>query len=400
MDTTIAVIVLCIIIIGYYLVKQFYEKDASRTERSESNEHKLNSLKRHQISLMVKYNAPNPAKADIVRLSGFPNYPTYVKAQKQGINGYLEYKRYDESGFPNYQMYKEALRLGATSLEQYRVVVQYDAPDYKTAVMIKSGDFPDFTTYKRAQSFGLHTMKQLEFLEKTGLDKNGNYTFTEFIKAVNAHLYQLRKRIIVEKTTLEYRLEEKTSTTEKSLQALRKDIIETYDMVKGFSNPDSAKTKELCQELLNAIEKILQDVIKHKIGDKNDQELLKNIYRVIRKYGKSIDVSILYEELESLESSQESSQLTFKDLYHFLERIERETGSWEFDGRFVTITFKDLGQTPLFSSNTCHVCKREIKTEEELVNCPECIHPFHKAHLAEWVKVKGTCPVCKKHINF
>ena len=43
----------------------------------------------------------------------------------------------------------------------------------------------------------------------------------------------------------------------------------------------------------------------------------------------------------------------------------------------------------------CQICKGEILNEESLQLCPSCQTPFHLVHLAEWVKIRGTCPVCR-----
>lgn len=48
---------------------------------------------------------------------------------------------------------------------------------------------------------------------------------------------------------------------------------------------------------------------------------------------------------------------------------------------------------------TCMICKLDIKDQDDQELCPECENFFHYAHLSEWLKVKGTCPVCKKKIE-
>ncbi|MBD3190093.1 MAG: hypothetical protein GF308_05595 [Candidatus Heimdallarchaeota archaeon] len=46
----------------------------------------------------------------------------------------------------------------------------------------------------------------------------------------------------------------------------------------------------------------------------------------------------------------------------------------------------------------CSVCKLPISYGADWVECPHCTHKAHKEHLQEWVKVKGTCPVCKQKL--
>lgn len=46
----------------------------------------------------------------------------------------------------------------------------------------------------------------------------------------------------------------------------------------------------------------------------------------------------------------------------------------------------------------CSVCKLPISYGADWVECPHCTHKAHKEHLQEWVKVKGTCPICKQKL--
>ncbi|MFX0092085.1 MAG: hypothetical protein ACFFBD_10020, partial [Candidatus Hodarchaeota archaeon] len=52
---------------------------------------------------------------------------------------------------------------------------------------------------------------------------------------------------------------------------------------------------------------------------------------------------------------------------------------------------KDLG--------FCSVCKMKITDSEDHYICPHCSSPAHYSHLAEWLKIRGTCPVCRKKIS-
>ena len=47
----------------------------------------------------------------------------------------------------------------------------------------------------------------------------------------------------------------------------------------------------------------------------------------------------------------------------------------------------------------CEVCKNIIVEGEKVVQTKPCNHIFHKNHILEWIKVKGTCPICKEQIN-
>ena len=48
---------------------------------------------------------------------------------------------------------------------------------------------------------------------------------------------------------------------------------------------------------------------------------------------------------------------------------------------------------------TCAICKSKIKSDQETTSCPGCSTNFHLTHFAEWVRQKGTCPICNERIG-
>ena len=48
---------------------------------------------------------------------------------------------------------------------------------------------------------------------------------------------------------------------------------------------------------------------------------------------------------------------------------------------------------------SCIVCRGIITNRESLVRCPECGSPAHYSHLAEWLKIRGVCPICMKRVK-
>jgi hypothetical protein len=47
----------------------------------------------------------------------------------------------------------------------------------------------------------------------------------------------------------------------------------------------------------------------------------------------------------------------------------------------------------------CAVCKLPISYGSTTAECPKCNALAHKEHLFEWVKVKGSCPVCQRELR-
>ena len=51
------------------------------------------------------------------------------------------------------------------------------------------------------------------------------------------------------------------------------------------------------------------------------------------------------------------------------------------------------------SQTKCSVCGKNIEIFDEVTGCPICEAKAHKEHLTDWVRMKHTCPVCKKSLN-
>ena len=60
---------------------------------------------------------------------------------------------------------------------------------------------------------------------------------------------------------------------------------------------------------------------------------------------------------------------------------------------------KDLIKISTASKTKCSVCGKNIEIFDEVTGCPICEAKAHKDHLTDWVKMKQTCPVCKKSLN-
>jgi len=70
-------------------------------------------------------------------------------------------------------------------------------------------------------------------------------------------------------------------------------------------------------------------------------------------------------------------------------------GSWEQENK----ESKKLDKTTPEAQTTCTICLKKIKPEDETINCPDCNTSFHFGHFAEWVRQKGTCPICKERVH-
>ncbi|MFX0168872.1 MAG: RING finger domain-containing protein [Candidatus Hodarchaeota archaeon] len=68
-------------------------------------------------------------------------------------------------------------------------------------------------------------------------------------------------------------------------------------------------------------------------------------------------------------------------------------------GRFFISSVKEIGQWDWTKTDQCSVCGLRIRDGQQMVFCTSCGNPAHYTHLAEWVKTRGTCPICRNRIN-
>lgn len=51
------------------------------------------------------------------------------------------------------------------------------------------------------------------------------------------------------------------------------------------------------------------------------------------------------------------------------------------------------------SKTKCSVCGKGLEIFDELRSCPLCGSKAHGDHLSEWVKMRHSCPICKKELD-
>lgn len=51
------------------------------------------------------------------------------------------------------------------------------------------------------------------------------------------------------------------------------------------------------------------------------------------------------------------------------------------------------------SNSKCAVCNKDIEIFDEIGSCPLCGAEGHKEHMVDWIRMKHSCPVCKKSLN-
>ncbi|XP_047308970.1 putative RING-H2 finger protein ATL21B [Impatiens glandulifera] len=62
---------------------------------------------------------------------------------------------------------------------------------------------------------------------------------------------------------------------------------------------------------------------------------------------------------------------------------------------FPKIILGESGRLPKPNEGTCPICISEYEPKETLRTIPECNHYFHAKCIDEWLKLNGTCPLCR-----
>jgi hypothetical protein len=60
---------------------------------------------------------------------------------------------------------------------------------------------------------------------------------------------------------------------------------------------------------------------------------------------------------------------------------------------------KNMVRITTESKSKCSVCGKDIEIFDHVSSCPLCNARAHKDHLLDWIKMKHTCPVCKKSLS-
>ncbi|MHA1976128.1 MAG: hypothetical protein ACW98F_01525 [Candidatus Hodarchaeales archaeon] len=216
-----------------------------------------------------------------------------------------------------------------------------------------------------------------------------------------------------------------------------KKAIERYvrDIQKGFSKGDIEQVRRslsITNELLNKLPKDDEGE-----SEKENQQLRETIQEFDRRLKvldsardllrkKNLNQSVaLYEELiesfgeevpgfvfaEAALANEEHNPTYSASLYQqAAELVKSKDAANSFRIRGKNIEMVAAGASPSLSVDStihtderveenCSVCRTIVSDIDTLVRCPECGSPAHYAHLAEWLKIRGICPICKKKIK-
>ncbi|MHA1195670.1 MAG: hypothetical protein ACTSRH_06575 [Promethearchaeota archaeon] len=79
--------------------------------------------------------------------------------------------------------------------------------------------------------------------------------------------------------------------------------------------------------------------------------------------------------------------------------LKQITPTAENTDKVILDTKKETIRIITASKTKCAVCGKNIEIFDEVAGCPLCGAKAHKDHMIDWIRLKHSCPVCKKALN-
>jgi len=129
-------------------------------------------------------------------------------------------------------------------------------------------------------------------------------------------------------------------------------------------------------------------------------------YQDIEVYRQLIPLQTTFSQLDTLNQSatllyselEKSLTLTFNQIQVSSDKnLVQEYSCYSCGAITTSHEFKcvDCGMDAII----CNICKSSVKFGEEMGTCIFCTNTYHYGHFAEWVKIKGACPVCHETLT-
>ncbi|MFX0084795.1 MAG: hypothetical protein ACFFAU_03900 [Candidatus Hodarchaeota archaeon] len=262
-------------------------------------------------------------------------------------------------------------------------------------------------------------MEAAELLRTIGANEEAN---TVLIAAAN----EMRKRGLVNEA------EQYLTTAGRSGVAIQHYLSEVKDHLRQGNIEQMRRTltitKDIFDKTLSKEKEINKDdrnsITKELTRYDHLLKLLDSARDILRKKNTNQAIALYDELLESLEeediptpilaeaalANEETNPHYASDLFYKAAQKSKSPRAKEsFKMRAKRLEIMTSGTTTDVKTNFrasvsdveehCIVCRMKISSTESLVRCPECGSPAHYSHLAEWLKIRGNCPVCKKRVK-
>ena len=205
----------------------------------------------------------------------------------------------------------------------------------------------------------------------------------------------------------------KNSFTKGDIEQVRRSLSITNELLSKLREDKEGESKEENQQLIEKAQeydrrlKVL-DSARDLLRKKNLNQSVALYEELVESFGEEVPGFVF---AEAALANEEHNPTYSASLYQkAAELVKSKEAANSFKIRAKNIKMVAHGATSsLLKDSTrytdekveenCTVCRTIISDIDTLIRCPECGSPAHYAHLAEWLKIRGFCPICKKKIK-
>ncbi|PWI49657.1 hypothetical protein CEE45_00580 [Candidatus Heimdallarchaeota archaeon B3_Heim] len=225
-----------------------------------------------------------------------------------------------------------------------------------------------------------------EYLSTTSHPKKALNRYIRDIQKsfASGDIEQVRRSLSITNGLLSTLTEENEGETENENQKIRERIQEFDRRLKVLDSArDLLRKKNLNQSVA------LYEELVESFGDEVPGFVYAEAALANEEHNPTYSASLYRQAAELVKSKQaaKSFQVRAKNIEAVLS------------GGSTSLSAESVYPTDQRVEENCSVCRTKVTDITRLVRCPECGSPAHYSHLAEWLKIRGFCPICKKKIK-
>jgi tetratricopeptide (TPR) repeat protein len=210
----------------------------------------------------------------------------------------------------------------------------------------------------------------------------------------------------------QYLLEVKKYLKQGNIEKMRRSLAIAKDIIEKLPPEEKHSLKEDFDSLVAKIteyDRLLKilDSARDILRKKNTNQAIALYDELLESLGEEASTPIL---AEAALANEESDPQYASKLFHraaLQAQSPRAAESFRLRAKKLEIITKEelpSVERPVVDFDTeveefCSVCRMRISEPSTLIRCPDCGSPAHYSHLAEWLKIRGHCPICKKKIK-
>ncbi|MFX0184609.1 MAG: hypothetical protein ACFE95_16125 [Candidatus Hodarchaeota archaeon] len=197
-----------------------------------------------------------------------------------------------------------------------------------------------------------------------------------------------------------------------NIEKMRRSLTIVKDIIEKLPSKEKKRVKEEFDSLIKEIaeyERLLKilDSARDILRKKNTYQAIALYDELLESLGTKTPATILAEA--ALANEEDNPHYASKLYYQAAQHAKSPRAAESFkmraanlvssSGEQVSRTIKPVSELIEEVEEYCIVCRMNVSDPSNLVRCPECGSPAHYAHLAEWLKIRKHCPICKRKIR-